>query len=184
MNRRDFQSAVPPIPAHFVHAVDAALAQIGRAENTHVHRVREKHLSRRILIAAAALLLLAGMALAVGASFGIFDFYNSVAGDPIVPLEGAEAVIQSDVARLKTASGAVITVAGEALRLPFTPIGGGACVSVALANHLVETAYPLADVLTGVPFFGGNPVLAIAFSVVFGVATILNVIGAFMPHRK
>ena len=70
MNRRDFQSAVPPIPAHFVHAVDAALAQIGRAENTHVHRVREKHLSRRILIAAAALLLLAGMALAVGARFG------------------------------------------------------------------------------------------------------------------
>ena len=110
MNRRDFQSAVPPIPAHFVHAVDAALAQIGRAENTHVHRVREKHLSRRILIAAAALLLLAGMALAVGARFGILDFYNSVAGDPIVPLEGAEAVIQSDVARLKTASGAVITV--------------------------------------------------------------------------
>ena len=80
--------------------------------------------------------------------------------------------------------GAVITFAGEALRLPFTPIVGGACFSVALANHLVETAYPLADVLTGVPFFGGNPVLAIAFSVVFGVATILNVIGAFMPHRK
>ena len=110
MNRRDFQSAVPPTPAHFEHAVDAALAQIGRAENTHVHRVREKHLSRRILIAAAALLLLAGMALAVGARFGIFDFYNSVAGDPIVPLEGAEAVIQSDVARLETASGAMITV--------------------------------------------------------------------------
>lgn len=80
--------------------------------------------------------------------------------------------------------GAVITFAGEALRLPFTPILGGACFGVALANHLVETAYPLADVLTGVPFFGGNPILAIAFSVVFGVTTILNVIGAFMPHRK
>lgn len=80
--------------------------------------------------------------------------------------------------------GAVITLAGETLRLPFTPILGGACFSVALANHLVETAYPLADVLTGVPFFGGNPILAIAFSVVFGVAAILNVAGAFMAHRK
>lgn len=80
--------------------------------------------------------------------------------------------------------GAVITLAGEALRLPFTPILGGACFAVALANHLVETAYPLADVLTGVPFFGGSPTLAIAFSVVFGVAAILNVAGAFMTHHK
>ena len=109
MNRRDFQSAVPPIPAHFVHAVDAALAQIGRAERRNARR-GGRPMGRKILIAAAALLLLAGMALAVGASFGILDFYNDVAGDPIVPLEGAEAVIQSDVARLKTASGAVITV--------------------------------------------------------------------------
>ncbi len=80
--------------------------------------------------------------------------------------------------------GAVITLAGEALRLPFTPILGGACFSVALANHLVETAYPLADVLTDVPFFGGNATLAITFSVVFGVGAILNVAAAFMAHRK
>ena len=80
--------------------------------------------------------------------------------------------------------GAAVTLAGEALKLPFTPILGGACFAVALANHLVETAYPLADVLTGVPFFGGNPALAIAFSVVFGLAAVLNVIGAFLPHRK
>ncbi|MDE6841124.1 MAG: hypothetical protein K2P49_09810 [Oscillospiraceae bacterium] len=80
--------------------------------------------------------------------------------------------------------GAAITLAGEGLRLSFTPILGGACFAVALANHLVETAYPLADVLTGVPFFGGNPALAIAFSVVFGLAAVLNVIGAFLPHRK
>lgn len=80
--------------------------------------------------------------------------------------------------------GAVITLAGETLRLPFTPILGGACFAVGFANHLVETAYPLADVLTGVPFFGGNATLAIAFSVVFGLAAILNVVGAFMAHRK
>ncbi len=80
--------------------------------------------------------------------------------------------------------GAAVTLAGEVLKLPFTPILGGACFAVGLANHLVETAYPLADVLTGVPFFGGNPTLAIAFSVVFGLAAILNVAGAFMAHRK
>ncbi len=81
------------------------------------------------------------------------------------------------------AGGAVLTLAGEWLRLPFTPILGGACFAVALANHLAETAYPLADVLTGVPFFGGNPVLAVAFCVVFGTAAILNVAGAFTAHR-
>ena len=81
------------------------------------------------------------------------------------------------------AGGAVLTVGGEALRLPFTPILGGACFSVALANHLVETAYPLADVLTGVPFFGGTPALAITFSAVFGAAALLNVVAAFLPHR-
>lgn len=82
------------------------------------------------------------------------------------------------------AGGAALTLAGEALRLPFTPILGGACFAVALANHLVETAYPLADVLTGVPFFGGNPVLAVAFSVVFGAAAVLNVAGAFTAHHE
>ncbi len=79
--------------------------------------------------------------------------------------------------------GAAITLAGEGLRLSVTPILGGVCFSVALANHLVETAYPLADALTGVPFFGGNPVLAIAFSVVFALAALLNVAAAFLKHR-
>ena len=83
-----------------------------------------------------------------------------------------------------SAIAAVVALAGEVLKLPFTPILGGACFAVGFANHLVETAYPLADVLTGVPFFGGNPTLAIAFSVVFGLAAILNVAGAFMAHRK
>lgn len=80
-------------------------------------------------------------------------------------------------------SGAAVSLAGEALNLSFTPILSGACLSVALANHLVETAYPLADVLTGVPFFGGNPTLAITFAVVFGLAAILNATAAFMKHR-
>lgn len=79
--------------------------------------------------------------------------------------------------------GAVIGAAGELLDLPFTPILAGGCFAVAFANHMVETAYPLADVLTGVPFFGGNPVLAVIFAAVFGAAALLNVVAAFMKHR-
>ena len=55
---------------------------------------------------------------------------------------------------------------------------------VGFANHLVETAYPLADVLTKVPFFGGNPTLAIAFAVVFGIAALVHIVSAFMEHNK
>lgn len=79
--------------------------------------------------------------------------------------------------------GAVVTVLGEWFSFPLTPILGGACFSVAFACHMVETAYPLADVLTGVPFFGGNATLAIAFAAVFGAAALLNIAAAFMDHR-
>lgn len=80
--------------------------------------------------------------------------------------------------------GGLIGCAGEALRLRIAPVLAGACYAVALGIHLVETAYPLADVLTKVPFFGGNPTIAIAFSVVFALAAILNVVSAFMEHNK
>ncbi len=80
--------------------------------------------------------------------------------------------------------GAVVTVLGEWFEFPFTPILGGACFAVAFAKHMEATAYPLADVLTGVPFFGGNATLAIAFAAVFGVAALLNIVAAFMDHRK
>ena len=79
--------------------------------------------------------------------------------------------------------GGLIGCAGEALRLRISPVLAGVCFSVALGMHLVETAYPLADVLTKVPFFGGSPTLAIAFSVVFALAAILNVVSAFMEHN-
>ena len=102
----------------------------------------------------------------------------------VVALAGAAAYVVPWLTLGLMLGGAVVTLAGEVLKLPFTPILGGACFAVGFANHLVETAYPLADVLTGVPFFGGNPTLAIAFSVVFGLAAILNVAGAFMAHRK
>lgn len=80
--------------------------------------------------------------------------------------------------------GAVVSFAGEITRLRFVPVAAMILYSVALANHLVETAYPLADVLTKVPFFGGNPTLAIAFAVLFGVIAVVQVIASFMEHNK
>ncbi len=80
--------------------------------------------------------------------------------------------------------GAVLSFIGEAARIRFIPIVVAICYSAALANHLVETAYPLADVLTKVPFFGGNPTLAIAFSIVFLIVAVAQVIASFMEHNK
>ena len=80
--------------------------------------------------------------------------------------------------------GGVIGILGETLRLRITPILAIACVGVGFAQHLVESAYPLADVLTGVPFFGGNFTLALIFAIVFGLAAVCLVVSAFMEHNK
>lgn len=80
--------------------------------------------------------------------------------------------------------GGVAGVAAELYRLPFGPLVATACTCVGLANHLVESAYPLADVLTGVPFFGGNFTLALSFAIIFGVAAIVQVAAAFMEHNE
>ena len=81
-------------------------------------------------------------------------------------------------------AGAVIGLGTEALRLRLGPILAGVCFSLAFANHLVEFAYPLADVLTGVPFFGGNYPLALTFAIVFGLVAVCQVVSAFMEHNK
>lgn len=81
------------------------------------------------------------------------------------------------------AGGALIAVAGEWLRLRIVPILSAVAYGIALAMHAVETAYPLADVLTKVPFFGGNPTLAIVFAVLFAIAAVVHVAAAFMEHN-
>ena len=81
-------------------------------------------------------------------------------------------------------AGGLIALGGEALRLRFVPILAGACYAIGLARHLVETAYPLADVLTRVPFFGGTPSLAITFAVIFGLAALVHVAASFMEHNQ
>lgn len=80
--------------------------------------------------------------------------------------------------------GGTVGILTEAFRLGFGPLVTAACFGVGLAIHLVESAYPLADVLTGVPFFGGNFTLALIFAIIFGVATICTVAAAFMEHNK
>ena len=80
--------------------------------------------------------------------------------------------------------GALISIGGECIRSRIIPVLAVIAYGVGFANHLVETAYPLADVLTKVPFFGGNPTLAIAFAVVFGIAALVHIVSAFMEHNK
>ncbi|MBR1813508.1 MAG: hypothetical protein IJ773_06755 [Lachnospiraceae bacterium] len=80
--------------------------------------------------------------------------------------------------------GGLVSLLGEMARLRVVPILAAICYSVGLANHLVEAAYPLADVLTKVPFFGGNPALAIGFGIAFGVIAIVQVLASFMEHNK
>ena len=81
-------------------------------------------------------------------------------------------------------AGGLVGLLTEALRLRFGPLVTTACLSLAFAKHLVESAYPLADVLTGVPFFGGNFTLALIFAIIFGIATLCTVVAAFMEHNK
>lgn len=80
--------------------------------------------------------------------------------------------------------GALLSLGGELLRLRIVPVLAMAAFGAGLAMHLVETAYPLADVLTKVPFFGGNPTLAISFAVLFAIIAVVHVAAAFMEHNK
>ena len=80
--------------------------------------------------------------------------------------------------------GALISLGAELIRSRLLTILAAAAFGVALANHLVETAYPLADVLTKVPFFGGNAPLAITFAVVFGIVALVHIVSSFMEHNR
>lgn len=80
-------------------------------------------------------------------------------------------------------AGGLIATAGELTRMKWIPLASCACFSLALANHAVEFAYPLADVLTKVPFFGGNYPLALTFTIIFGVIALASITAAFMKHE-
>lgn len=67
----------------------------------------------------------------------------------------------------------------EYFRFKFGRILPVICYSVAFAGHLVETAYPLADKLTGVNFLGGNLTVAVVFAALFAISAIAAVVAAF-----
>lgn len=91
MNRREFQNAFPQTPAHFAERMESVLAEIEGMKAKKKRRV-----SRTVLIAAALILLLAGSAVAIGSAMGVFDFMKRVT-DPIVPLQGAEELLESSL---------------------------------------------------------------------------------------
>lgn len=83
-----------------------------------------------------------------------------------------------------TLIGGLIILVGEYFRLDYVSMLGTICLSFGLANHSVEAAYPLADVGTGVDFFGGNKVLAILFLVLIGLAFLTSATSNFFEHNK
>ena len=90
MNQKELQNILPQTPEHFVDRMEQTLKEI---ENMNKKTVR--YAVRTPILVAAILLALSCTALAVGAHFGIFDMLNRYAGEPMLPLEGAEEMIQT-----------------------------------------------------------------------------------------
>lgn len=67
---------------------------------------------------------------------------------------------------------------------PLIPIIPAIFCGAGLAIHLNLMTYPLADIFTGVQFFGGNANLFISFSILFGLCTIGLIVSTFMKQRK
>jgi hypothetical protein len=66
----------------------------------------------------------------------------------------------------------------------FAPALPAIFFSVALGRHFYLAAFPLADLVTKIDFFGGKIAVAIGFSAIFGVCTIAAVASSFMSQRK
>jgi hypothetical protein len=61
---------------------------------------------------------------------------------------------------------------------------GPILIAVALAKHSVEAAYPIADIGTGVVFFGGNQLFAVLFIVLIGIVFLIALVSTFLSHNK
>ena len=80
--------------------------------------------------------------------------------------------------------GGIVVLVGELLRIEYISMAGPIFISVALAKHSVEAAYPIADIGTGVVFFGGNQLFAVLFIVLIGVAFLATLVPTFLKHNK
>lgn len=80
--------------------------------------------------------------------------------------------------------GGLVILVGELFRKEFISMAGPIFISVALAKHSVEAAYPIADMGTGVVFFGGNQTFAILFIILIGVIFLAALVSVFLKHNK
>ena len=85
---------------------------------------------------------------------------------------------------LFTLIGGLVILVGELLRIEYISMAGPILIAVALAKHSVEAAYPIADIGTGVVFFGGNQLFAVLFIVLIGIAFLVALVPTFITHNK
>ena len=85
---------------------------------------------------------------------------------------------------LCTLLGGLVILVGELLRIEYVSMVGPVLLAIALAKHSVEAAYPIADMGTGVAFFGGNQVLAVLFIILIGIVFLTVLVPTFLNHNK
>ena len=85
---------------------------------------------------------------------------------------------------LFTLIGGLVILVGELLRIEYISMAGPILIAVALAKHSVEAAYPIADMGTGVVFFGGNQLFAVLFIILIGIVFLTVLVPAFLKHNK
>ena len=104
--------------------------------------------------------------------------YLSIAKDNVMDR------VYSIITLLLVLFGGLVILVGELFKIDFVIMAGPILIAVGLANHSVEAAYPIADILTGVAFFGGNQQFAILFIILFGVAFLVGAISIFFEHNS
>jgi hypothetical protein len=120
---------------------------------------------------------LAGGALAIIISIVYLISYLSISADKMDR-------VFSILTFLFTLLGGTIILVGELLRIEYISMVGPILIAVALAKHSVEAAYPIADIGTGVVFFGGNQLFAVLFIVLIGLAFLATLVPTFLKHNK
>ena len=120
---------------------------------------------------------LAGGALAIIISIVYLISYLSISADKMDR-------VFSILTFLFTLLGGIVILVGELLRIEYISMVGPILIAVALAKHSVEAAYPIADIGTGVVFFGGNQLFAVLFIVLIGLAFLATLVPTFLKHNK
>lgn len=85
-------------------------------------------------------------------------------------------------------SGAIVGLVTFFVRIQlasdYLPLLSLALYAIGTGRQLYLAAYPFADLLTGVNWFGGNLSVYLTFFVLFLVASIMEVVLIFLPERR